>query len=153
MASKATISMALFGLTAAGMALGIAGDPRSIEMTSRWVLAGGALLSAPLLLAAVWRRTRTLPENQGYVYVMTNPVMPGLVKIGFTRQDPKRRARELRTTGVPADFQVRFAMRVNDPEAVESRAHQVLRRSRVTGRREFFRVSIERAIRVVRAAG
>ena len=37
------------------------------------------------------------------VYVLTNPAMPGIVKIGTTtRENPQVRMNELYTTGVPA---------------------------------------------------
>ena len=39
-------------------------------------------------------------NNYGIVYLLTNPVMPGLVKIGMTtRDDLDVRMRELYTTG------------------------------------------------------
>ena len=38
----------------------------------------------------------------GIVYLLTNPVMPGLVKIGMTTQeDIDKRMKELYTTGIP----------------------------------------------------
>ena len=41
----------------------------------------------------------------GIVYLLTNPVMPGLVKIGMTTQeDIDKRMKELYTTGVPVPF-------------------------------------------------
>jgi hypothetical protein len=40
---------------------------------------------------------------RGYIYVLTNPNMPGLVKIGYTQRLPRERANELsRATGVPS---------------------------------------------------
>jgi hypothetical protein len=46
----------------------------------------------------------------GIVYLLTNPVMPGLVKIGMTAQeDIDRRMRELYTTDVPVPFECQFA--------------------------------------------
>ena len=42
------------------------------------------------------------------VYVLTNPAMPGLVKIGMTdRDDVQRRMSDLYTTGVPLPFECR----------------------------------------------
>lgn len=39
---------------------------------------------------------------KGLVYLLTNPAMPGIVKIGLTtRGDMKQRLNELFTTGVP----------------------------------------------------
>ena len=40
---------------------------------------------------------------------MSNPAMPGLLKVGFTTDTPDVRARELYTTGVPLPFKVEFA--------------------------------------------
>jgi len=36
---------------------------------------------------------------RGWVYVMTNKSMPGLVKIGYSTKDPSARADELGTRG------------------------------------------------------
>ena len=59
-------------------------------------------------------------ELGSYIYVLTNPAMPGLVKIGRTdAADPEERAKQLYTTGVPVPFVVEFAGRVDDPQKVE----------------------------------
>ena len=51
--------------------------------------------------------------NYGIVYLLTNPVMPGLVKIGMTTQeDIDKRMKELYTTGVPVPFECQFACKV-----------------------------------------
>ena len=86
----------------------------------------------------------------GFVYVLINPAMPGLVKVGFSRASPEERARQLRTTGVPIDFVVAFSVRVSRPAEVERRIHGRLHAQRVAGDREFFRVSAECACRIAR---
>ena len=44
-------------------------------------------------------------KEQGIVYVLTNPSMPGMVKIGMTeRSEMDARLKELYTTGVPLPF-------------------------------------------------
>ena len=49
----------------------------------------------------------------GIVYLLTNPVMPALVKIGMTTQeDIDKRMKELYTTGVPVPFECQFACKV-----------------------------------------
>ncbi len=46
----------------------------------------------------------------GIVYLLTNPVMPGLVKIGMTTQeDIDKRMKVLYTTGVPVPFECQYA--------------------------------------------
>ena len=49
----------------------------------------------------------------GIVYLLTKPVIPGLVKIGMTTQeDIDKRMKELYTTGVPVPFEYQFACKV-----------------------------------------
>lgn len=86
----------------------------------------------------------------GYVYVLTNPAMPGIVKIGSTGRTPKARARELSsTTGVALPFKVAFCVKVRDAVGVERAAHEALKRHRVNRRREFFSVSSGRARQII----
>ncbi len=51
------------------------------------------------------------------VYVLTNPAMSGLVKIGKTsKDDVQARMSQLHTTGVPLPFECRFAIEVEDEQ-------------------------------------
>ncbi len=57
----------------------------------------------------------------GIVYLLTNPVMPGLVKIGMTTQeDIDKRMKELYTTGVPVPFECQFACKVKKGDCAKS---------------------------------
>lgn len=52
---------------------------------------------------------------KGLVYLLTNPAMPGIVKIGLTtRGDMGQRLQELFTTGVPVPFDCVFACEVDN---------------------------------------
>ena len=84
--------------------------------------------------------------NPGYVYVLINPSMPGLVKIGRTLRDSRGRARKLYTTGVPAPFEVAFEVFSNDHFALEDKMHSHLSAYRPNGDREFFRYPLKDAI-------
>jgi hypothetical protein len=53
-------------------------------------------------------------ERHGIVYILTNPVMPGLVKIGQTTNEISNRLNDLNTTGVPLPFECKFACEVDD---------------------------------------
>jgi hypothetical protein len=54
------------------------------------------------------------------VYVLTNKAMPGMVKIGFTRQgDVQKRIDELYTTGVPLKFHTEWACRIKNAAEAE----------------------------------
>ena len=84
----------------------------------------------------------------GIVYLLTNPVMPGLVKIGMTAQeDIDRRMRELYTTGVPVPFECQFACKVKkcDCAKIEKALHTAFSPQRVNQNREFFRIQVEQA--------
>lgn len=85
----------------------------------------------------------------GYVYILTNPAMPGLIKIGKTRLNPTDRANQLQTTGVPQGFQVEYACHTPDPEAVEQAMHVAFGPRRVNDRREFFEIEPEQAVAVL----
>jgi len=63
----------------------------------------------------------------GIVYVLSNPSMPGLVKIGKTsRGSVLMRLSELYSTGVPVPFECEFAGRVEDEHKVEKAFHMAL---------------------------
>ena len=62
----------------------------------------------------------------GIVYLLTNPVMPGLVKIGMTTQeDIDKRMKELYTTGVPVPFECKFACKVKKVTVSKLRRHYI----------------------------
>jgi T5orf172 domain. len=85
------------------------------------------------------------------VYVLTNPAMPGLVKIGHTGQeDTAVRLAQLYSTGVPVPFELRYACRVQNPDEVEFALHTAFGPQRVNPRREYFRIDPEQAIAILR---
>ena len=92
------------------------------------------------------------PEYQGFVYVLSNPAMPGLLKIGSTVGRVENRARKLRTTGVPNPFKIESVFPVYmNPKKVEKRVHRVLELFRSGGDREFFRLSVEYAVAAIQS--
>lgn len=113
--------------------------------------------SMPEQLFSVDGATNTYStENggQGYVYVMINPSLPDLVKIGMTTKDPNERAKELSTaTGVPTPFMLVFYKPFIDCYSTEQRIHQFLEDKgyRVNNNREFFNMPTKLAIDVVQA--
>lgn len=82
----------------------------------------------------------------GIVYLLTNPAMPGLVKIGkTTRDDPQLRMGDLYTTGVPLPFDCELAMEVEDETQVETAFHQAFEPNRINPKREFFKIDVVQA--------
>ena len=87
----------------------------------------------------------------GYVYILVNSSMPGLVKIGKTRGAVNERAEALHTTGVPKPFEVAFELPSEEFEKLESKIHSELAEYRVNRQREFFRFSVDGTIEVLKA--
>lgn len=87
----------------------------------------------------------------GWVYILSNPAMQGLLKIGYTDRDPFGRAKEIsQATGVPFDFVVDYQIYVSHPYEVEQKTHQQLSKYRVNNNREFFQCSYEDAIYAIK---
>ena len=84
--------------------------------------------------------------SEGVVYVLTNPAMPGIVKIGKTTRGMSARLNELYSTGVPLPFECAYAARVDDESKVERAFHQAFGPYRINPRREFFDIHPEQAI-------
>ena len=92
-----------------------------------------------------------MAEAEGWVYVLTNEAMPGLVKIGFSLKDPTLRAEDLsKETGIPMPFVVAYKALVVSPREVEHLVHLDLKRDRVNNQREFFRCRPFDAIECIR---
>lgn len=84
--------------------------------------------------------------SRGYVYVLSNESMPGVVKIGRTKRAVSSRANELYQTGVPTPFCVVGAVETPNCAELERMAHDSLQSYRVSSSREFFRIGADRAI-------
>ena len=91
----------------------------------------------------------------GLVYLLTNPAMPGLVKIGkTTRADPIVRMKELYSSpGVPVPFECACAIEVDDETAVELALHTAFGPYRTNPRREFFNIDSLQAEAILRQMG
>lgn len=90
------------------------------------------------------------PE-EGWLYVLENPAMPNLCKVGMTTRSPEERAEELLTTGVPQPFRIAAAWPTADVKAAERAAHEALARWRTHDTREWFAVPAARAVAVLEA--
>ena len=86
---------------------------------------------------------------EGTVYVLTNPAMPNMVKIGKTTRDVELRLADLYSTGVPLPFECEYAAKVNNVDKTEKAFHTAFEPSRVNPRREFFNINPEQAIAVL----
>lgn len=86
---------------------------------------------------------------KGWVYVISNPAMPGIIKVGYSTKDPALRARELNNTGSPHPYSVQYDTLVWDPYKLEQRVHKMLH-SKLEGK-EWFKCTIEEAIAAIQS--
>lgn len=85
----------------------------------------------------------------GYIYVLSNPAMPGLLKIGCTTRQVEDRLTELNApTGVPSPFKVEAFAETSEPYDDEAKVHKRLEKYRLEGR-EFFRISVTEAVAIL----
>lgn len=93
-------------------------------------------------------------KGDQYVYIMVNPSMPEMLKIGYTKNDPEERAVQLsKSTGVPMPFDVVYSYSCFNGERIEKEVHKQLKQKRVRGEREFFYVSLDEAKQVIKKVG
>ena len=92
-----------------------------------------------------------MEDNKGIVYLLVNPAMPGLVKIGFTAQeDVKKRMAQIYSVGVPLPFECVYAARVIDHKRVEKALHTAFGPDRINPGREFFEIETDQAITIIK---
>jgi hypothetical protein len=87
--------------------------------------------------------------NEGIIYIISNPAMPGLVKIGKTI-DLESRLKSLYSSGVPLPFRCIYAKRVSNYHFIEREIHNLLAPHRENTNREFFRISEDKVISSLR---
>lgn len=96
--------------------------------------------------------SRQLPDklnSHGWVYILSNKFMPGLLKIGMTTTSPQIRCKELSSgTNVPAPFTIEASFFSDDPRGDESSIHAELAEFRVNNSREFFNCSLSEAMEI-----
>ena len=84
------------------------------------------------------------------VYILTNPVMPDLIKIGRTTNLSDRLRSLSVHSGVPVPFEVYYACEVADGNRVEKSLHDGFGDHRINPKREFFRINPERVLAILR---
>ena len=88
----------------------------------------------------------------GYVYILINPSLNGLLKIGMTSRSPEERALELSSgTNMPTPFVVAYEEMVPDGYLAEKIIHQHLADAGypINDNREFFAMPLKQAIQIV----
>jgi hypothetical protein len=89
---------------------------------------------------------------KGWLYVLKNPALDAMYKIGFTNRDPMERTAELSNTSVPYEFEILYMALVEDAEKVEQTLHALLDAYRVNSNREFFNASLDLILNELQSA-
>lgn len=81
-------------------------------------------------------------NKEQYVYVMSNPSFKDNVfKIGWTKNHPLVRAKNLQSSGVPTPFKVEYIIKTENGYKLEQKIHSFLSNYRIEDNREFFEIS------------
>ena len=89
-----------------------------------------------------------------WVYIMSNPTMPGYYKIGYTKNNPEERAKQIsNATGVIVPMEVEWAFNCYNGFALEQECHHKLEMYRVSNNREFFQMPLDEAKQTIEELG
>ena len=88
---------------------------------------------------------------RGYVYVLSNEAMPGLLKIGRSKAGGQHRGNQIYKgdTGTPLPFTLEFECFFEDCVEAEALVHEALQADRINEKREFFRTDRSEAIKAL----
>ena len=93
-------------------------------------------------------------EGDQWVYVLSNPSTPDILKIGYTKKLPDERAKQISSaTGVALPYKVEWAYKCFNGETVEREVHSKLEDYRVNNNKEFFQISLEEAKQAITLIG
>ena len=71
-------------------------------------------------------------DGNQWVYILSNPTQPGLLKIGYTKNSPEKRAKQISSaTGVAMPYKVEWAYQCFNGEMVEREVYHKLKAQRV----------------------
>ena len=97
-----------------------------------------------VFLSSKIQKPQPTRREEGYIYCLSNPLYPNTYKVGTTKKDPKIRAKQLYTTGVPEPFKIEFAKKTQDYKHKEVIIHDLLSTcGQRFHKREFFNVSLD----------
>ncbi|RBP52988.1 GIY-YIG nuclease family protein [Arenicella xantha] len=91
---------------------------------------------------------KSTSNKGGYIYIMSNPDIPNLVKIGYTTRVAHQRTDENSSwAGVPSQYKVDHAFKSDNPRQDKKKAHRAL--NSVHHDKEFFKCSVKHAFEVL----
>jgi hypothetical protein len=94
------------------------------------------------------------PEGTEWVYVLVHPQEPQLLKIGYTKKDPKDRLKEINSqTGVAGEYRLVYMFRTVNGQRLETAVHNFLADRRIHPRKEHFEIPRNEAIQIIKEVG
>ena len=91
-------------------------------------------------------------RGAGYVYILTNKCLKGMVKIGMTSRPVDTRSKELFNTSLPMPFDEFASLKTSKYVEVEDLVHRILTkltRKRVNESREFYKIKPGEALEIL----
>ena len=103
-------------------------------------------------------RRKDMYANRGnadqWVYILSNPALPNMLKIGYTKNVPYTRAKQISaSTGVALPYKVEWAFQCFNGEQLEQEVHRELESYRVNQNREFFDIPLVEAQEAIEKLG
>ncbi len=103
-------------------------------------------------------RRKDIYANRGgadqWVYILSNPALPNMLKIGYTKNEPEIRAKQISAaTGVALPYKVEWAFQCFNGEQLEHEVHAELATYRVNQQREFFDIPLAEAQEAIEKIG
>ena len=95
-------------------------------------------------------------KNPHYIYILTNPSIPGIVKIGHTTRNVYERLREINSSpGVVIPWEIRWSYKCPNGRMLEEEIHSHLQELglRPNKRREGFIIDVNDAIKIIENLG
>lgn len=141
----------------AAIYVGIKNGERSIVKVGKGLFASAAaakrLRDAPKPAKRDGRkRTAPCKKSAGYVYILVNPSLKGMVKIGKTKRPVDLRSKELYNTAIPTQFEEYASLETVKYAEVEELVHRILTkltRKRVNEKREFYKIRPDEALEIL----
>ena len=95
-----------------------------------------------------------MSSDKNYIYIMTNPAFPNLIKIGYANNPEKRRLELSSHSGVPAEYEI-YATAEVPTKLKDTKIHDIIQQLNPTLRfnpkREFFTMTPEDAFKLLKA--
>ena len=124
----------------------------------RFAVAGSAAAKVQPELALGVGHSAPVPDQRkkshgaGYVYILTNKCLKGMVKIGMTSRPVNTRSKELFNTSLPMPFDEFASLKTSKFVEVEDLVHRILTkltRKRVNESREFYKIKPGEALEIL----